>query len=451
MAPRPVSPPGEPGPRVLVCAYACNPTLGSENAVGWDWVLAIARHHETWVLTDTMNEPAILACLGQAPELATRLHFCYVPHHPWHYDDRRRFWRWAELSPLRPLVHLSYLHWQRAAEANARALLTEVAPQLVHQLTFVGFRFPGRLWRLGLPFVWGPIGGLEDTPVALLGAMGWRGALYFGLRNVINALQRRWLSAPRQAARAAAALLAATSGNAALLRRCYGVDAQVLCEVTAPPLAPAILWRAPDEPLRLAWSGAHIPRKALPLLLRALAGLAPDLDWRLDIYGSGPRGAAWQRQAARLGLAPRCTWHGQVQRAEAISGLRRAHLFIITSLQDLTSTVLLEAMSQGLPVLCPDHCGFPDVVTPAAGMRLPIERPATFVAALRAALRRLAADEPERRRLGAGALARAGEYDLAAKAEALRQVYQGVLATADITGNPDGKPGGADALVTPIR
>lgn len=432
-----------------MCAYACNPTLGSESAVGWNWVLAIARYHDTWVLTDRMNEPAILAGLRQAPELATRLHFCYVPHHPWHYDYRRRFWRWAELSLLRPLVHLSYLHWQRAACTTARSLLTELSPQLVHQLTLVGFRFPGQLWRLGLPFVWGPIGGLEDTPPALLGAMGWRGALYFGLRNLINALQRRWLDAPRQAAQGAAALLAATSANAALLRGCYGVQAQVLCEVTAPPLAVAISLRGPDEPLRLAWSGAHIPGKGLPLLLQALTGLDGAFDWRLEIYGSGPRSAAWRRQAVRFGLAPRCTWHGQVPRAEAIGGLRRAHLFVITSLKDLTSTVLLEALSQGLPVLCPDHCGFRDVVTLAAGIRLPIDRPAVFVAALQAALCRIAADEPGRRQLAAGAQARAGDFDLAAKAEALRELYQRVLAVPAIKGRPHRQSGGPDGLVTP--
>jgi glycosyltransferase involved in cell wall biosynthesis len=100
-------------------------------------------------------------------------------------------------------------------------------------------------------------------------------------------------------------------------------------------------------------------------------------------------------------------------------------------------------------VLCPDHCGFPDVVTAAAGICLPIDRPATFVAALRAALRQLAADEPERRRLAAGALARAGDYDLAAKVGALQYVYKRVLAASDTP--PIGKPGGAGVLVTPIR
>ncbi len=47
--------------------------------------------------------------------------------------------------------------------------------------------------------------------------------------------------------------------------------------------------------------------------------------------------------------------------------------FVITSLKDLTSTVLLEALAQGVPVICPDHCGFADVVTGECGLKIPME------------------------------------------------------------------------------
>ena len=442
-----------PRPRILVCAYACHPTRGSEEAVGWNWVQAMASFCEVTVITAVFHRDAIEAYLRttSAP-WASHVTFIYPPSRPWHYRPTPS-WCWIEGSLLKPLMNHAYRSWLRSAARIAARLVAGQHYDLTHQLTYVGFRFPGGLWRLAPPFVWGPIGGMEDTPWRLFGALGPVGMLYFGGRNVMNQLHRWLLRAPRQAAvRAGPGLIAATSGIAGALQRCYGCPSTIVSEVTSPLRASGISLRGPDEPLRLAWSGAHIPRKALPLLLRALAGLAADLDWRLDIYGSGPRTAAWQRQAARLGrVASRCTWHGTVRRSEAISGLRRAHLFVITSLQDLTSTVLLEAMSQGLPVLCPNHCGFPDVVTAAAGICLPIDRPATFVAALSAALRQLAADESERRRLAAGALARAGHYDLAAKIDALESVYRRVLAVPDIQCNLNGIPGATGVPATPIR
>ena len=115
-------------------------------------------------------------------------------------------------------------------------------------------------------------------------------------------------------------------------------------------------------------------------------------------------------------------------RDEALRGLRRAHLFVITSLKDLTSTVVLEALAQGVPVICPDHCGFADVVTGDCGVKLPIGTPGEFERALSQTIAELAGDEARRRRLAAGALGRARDFSWQAKAEAIDRVYQRVIA-----------------------
>ncbi len=37
--------------RILVSAYACEPDKGSEQGVGWHWVLEMAKTEELWVIT----------------------------------------------------------------------------------------------------------------------------------------------------------------------------------------------------------------------------------------------------------------------------------------------------------------------------------------------------------------------------------------------------------------
>ena len=144
--------------------------------------------------------------------------------------------------------------------------------------------------------------------------------------------------------------------------------------------------REPGEKLRLSWSGLHLPGKALPLLLKALAKLPADLDWQLDILGKGPCTAKWQRVASKLGIGNKCHWHGWLPRDKAVPIVHRSHIFVITSLKDLTSTVLLEALSQGVPVLCPDHCGFSNVVTAECGIKVPIQSLRQFEADLASAI-----------------------------------------------------------------
>ena len=98
----------------------------------------------------------------------------------------------------------------------------------------VGFREPGYLWKLQIPFVWGPVGGLGQTDWRLFGLLSVSGKIEFFFRNVINWAHARFLLRPRKAARKAAAtqtLVAATSENQREMKRLWGVDSRVLCEV----------------------------------------------------------------------------------------------------------------------------------------------------------------------------------------------------------------------------
>jgi glycosyltransferase involved in cell wall biosynthesis len=160
------------------------------------------------------------------------------------------------------------------------------------------------------------------------------------------------------------------------------------------------------------------------LLLRALAVLPEGFDWQLDILGQGPCTGKWQRQAKKLGINNRCRWHGWLPRSEAIALMHRSHIFVITSMKDLTSTVLLEALSQGVPVVCPDHCGFSNVVTGDCGVKIPIKSPNQFVSDLSAAIRSLAENEEERRRLAKGALQRIKDFSWEKKAELVDAIYR---------------------------
>jgi hypothetical protein len=41
--------------RILVSAYACEPYKGSEQGVGWNWVLELSKTKDVWVITRSNN------------------------------------------------------------------------------------------------------------------------------------------------------------------------------------------------------------------------------------------------------------------------------------------------------------------------------------------------------------------------------------------------------------
>lgn len=422
--------------KILLSAYGCNPQQGSEPAVGWSWLASIKDRHDVHVLTARHQRQWIETEVSSNAGEFVRVRFHYVEPPLWAYDNRNRFWRWQANKPLLvPIYHWYYQRWLRAAYHAAVELHRRIHFDLVHQLTLVGFRFPGHLWRLGIPFVWGPIGGLENTPWHLLPSMGPRGAAYYAARNVVNSAHKGFLRGPRKAfAAAGPGVIAATSSIRQEIKTWYGVDSEVICEVGLPPSrTPSVCSeRSVNAPLRIAWSGLHVWRKALPILLRALASLDPKIAWRLDIFGDGPCGQRWRTLASDMGLQRKCVWHGRVSRADALAGLRRAHVFVITSLQDLTSTVLVEALANGVPVICPDHCGFTDVINDECGIKLPIRSTGEFQQGLAQTIMALASNEQWRRHLAAGALRRAQDFSWEAKADAIDRVYERVMTSRGV-------------------
>ena len=124
-----------------------------------------------------------------------------------------------------------------------------------------------------------------------------------------------------------------------------------------------------------------------------------------------------------MSIDSRCSWHGWVERDKAIGIAKRGHVMVITSLLDLTSTVSLEALSLGLPVICLDHCGFADVVTPDCGIKIPVTTPKQVSIDIARAIESLWNDETYRRRLCAGAIKRAADFSWNKKMEVLNSVY----------------------------
>lgn len=406
--------------KVLISAYACSPYQGSEPGVGWGFVSALARHHDLWVIVEEEKfREEIERYLEENPEFGQSVRFFFL--HKKRNRPLRKLWP--------PSYYWYYRRWHEEALRLGKQLHSEVGFDLAHQLTMVGFREPGYLWKLGIPFVWGPVGAMGLFPWRFLPAIGAFGCLYYAGYNLMNLLHMYFLKRPRLAAKTAGkGLVSATPENRTGIRRLWGCDSTVIAEVGLPaPPANTPTHRVTGDPLRIVWTGLHIPRKALNLALQSLSKLGGDVAWELHVLGEGPRTGHWKELTAKLGIQQHCIFHGWVPRAQVLHVMGKSHLMFITSLRDLTSTVTVEALSLGLPVLTMDHCGFSHVVTDECGIKIPVSNPAGVVADFSDALTRLYRDEPLRQRLARGAVARAEDFAWERKAKQINSIYEGVL------------------------
>jgi glycosyltransferase involved in cell wall biosynthesis len=360
-----------------------------------------------------------------------------------HFVERPLLCRWLQhgrLGRVTPLYYAGYASWQRAALRAARRLHGQAPFDLVHQLTIVSYREPGYLWKLGIPFVWGPIGGAGNVPWRFLSSMSWRDRIFHGARNIVNAIQARSSRRPRRAAARAAHIWGATTDDVQMVRKAWKRRADPLLEVGCTP-SPMARSRRPreGESMRVIWSGKHIGRKALPLLLHALARTGGAL--RLIVLGSGPLTSQWRAIGEKLGVGDRIRWLGELSHQEALRHMDLGHVFVSTSVLESTSTVVMEALSLGLPVICHDACGMASAVTERCGIKVPLISPNRSVEGFASALTRLIRDPELVESLSEGALERSRELTWQRKARAMVETYETILADA----RRDRARGGAEA------
>lgn len=404
--------------KILVSAYACSPNRGSEPGMGWNFVLGLSRFHEVHVISEKLKwEKPVTAFMNDNPVLTANLRFNFI--------EKKRNKRVRKIWP--PSYYWYYRQWQQKAYQLATELDKVENFDIVHQLNMVGYREPGYSWKMDKPFVWGPIGGLDNSPWHFLPSLGLKGLIFYVGRNLINLWQRNFKIRPRKAAQHPnSRIIAATPSNARHIKRSWNRDSVIISEVGQELVEkPQVSMREQNEPLKIIFSGLHIPRKNLPLLLRSLKNVS--FPFELHILGKGEMTKKWKEITIKYNIKNSCLWHGWLEKNKAIATMQQGHVFCITSISDLTSTVTLEALSYGLPIVCLDHCGYAHVVNEHCGIKIPVDSPRKAAHNFALAFGKLHNDEDYRRQLSRGAIKRAADFSWEKKNERLNNLYYELL------------------------
>lgn len=410
-------------------AYECSPYRGSEWAVGWGRLLGAAKVGQAHVITSEENYAALQRAQDEGllpPEV-----FFYTPA-----PDAKLLKR-QQKPALFAYNYRAYHHWQRLAFDLARQLHEREHFDVVHQISVCTFREPGYGWQLGVPFIWGPVGGTQNFPGTFLPMLERAEAIKEGVRSVGNwfALRKPRV---RVAARRSTVVIAANSQNQVDLQRAFGRRVEILLEtglheVKEPDrsrfevrLSEAKAGRS-LPPFRLLWSGEFQTRKALPVLLEALARLDPAIPWQLDVIGDGPMRDRWCARARKLGIADKIYFRGRLPFAEAVACMKAAELFCFTSLRDTSGNVVLEALAAGVPVLCFDHQGAGDIVNEYSGIKLKVGSPKRAYTDWARAIQELAQDPRKLYALSRGATAHAREFLWSENHNRINRMYRDLL------------------------
>ncbi|MEN8218647.1 MAG: glycosyltransferase family 4 protein [Pseudomonadota bacterium] len=400
--------------KILLSAFSCRPNSGSERGVGWHWAIEIAkRGHEVWVLTHPKHQTAIEATLDDLA-VAEQMHFIYYQIPSWlggWWKGERGIYRY-------------YLLWQWGAYRFIKPIHARQRFDLVHHITFGGIRTPSFMGGLGIPFIFGPVGGGERAPWRLRFGYSLRGWFSDALRDISNA----WIKISplmRLTFRHANCVYVKTPQSRLVIPKKFHAKVQVHSDIGIDVnkhfqkfnKSGTTAFRVLYAGRFLYWKGMHLGLPAFAHLLRVMP------EARMSLVGNGPDEMRWHRLADKLALNEHIDWLGRISQQELFNIYSQYDVLLFPSLHDSSGNVVLEAMAHGLPVVCLD-LGGPGMMVDASCGRVIATQNATeqiVIQKLGEALIKLAQDSTLRTQLAVGASKRAQTYTWE---NVVRQLYQ---------------------------
>jgi glycosyltransferase involved in cell wall biosynthesis len=346
--------------KLLISAFSCAPNGdASEQTTAWNWVIEAHRlGHQVWALVCPAHRDAIASAVCEDSALKEIR---------WVFPELAY---WPVNQGKEPKHSKTYnLLWQKAALRTARTMHREVRFDAVHHLTWAGFRVPTFMGSLGPPFILGPIGGGETSPIALRDGFPLSGKILERIRDFANAtvMINPWI---RRELIDAAVIFASTAETRDLFSRSVKDKTFIFTQLRiAKPASvmPRISRQGSPRLLCAArlvyWKGVHIG-------IRAFAHVSTRYpEARFTILGRGPEEQRLKDEAARYNVEDRVDFISWLPHQEQVFDLYRSHdIFVFPSLHDSAGHVILEAMSRGLPVVCLDLGGPKENVTPDSGV-----------------------------------------------------------------------------------
>ena len=405
--------------KILINAYACSPDMGSEPGMAWNWVSNLAKFCELYIITEGEFRKQIEAVVPTL-EQGKNMHFYY---NPVSVKVRKMCWNQGDWR-----FYLYYDEWQKKTLRIAEQIIANHQIDVVHQLNMIGFREPGYLWKLNKPFVWGPTNAKEAFPAPYLQGAGWKKSLFIRLKNQITKMQLKHSSKVKNAVKKASCIFAASSDSVRSIHKYFGYDAVLMnesgCDVD--DLSTQHNFDGKDF-LDLLWVGRLIFTKQLKLAIQCVK-VANNKKVRLHIVGGSiEEEVQYKGIADMLGVSQQCVWHGKVSHDEVQTLMQRSDVFFFTSIAEGTPHVVLEAIANGLPIVCFDTCGHGDVVNEKVGRKISLTNPEQSAKDFAKILNELESNRDELKRMSENCKQRQKELSWEEKAKTMVKWYEKVV------------------------
>jgi glycosyltransferase involved in cell wall biosynthesis len=364
--------------KILLSAFACEPGKGSEQGNGWNWAVGLVnKGYEVHCLTRDVNRPGI-----ETSNQPDHLHFHYI---------KMPLGTEALYLMTPASIYLYYMMWQYLAYKKAKSLHKSVVFDIVHHVTWGSLQMGSYLYKLNIPFIFGPAGGGQKAPELFKHYFLNHWASEEKREKVSNWLIK-YNPACRKMLKKAHVVLASNPDTLLMANKIGAKNCHFSLDTALPQsfFPTEVSVKLPvNGKLRLLWVGRFMPRKGVLLILDVMQQLKLIPEITLTIVGFGEMEEAIVTQIRDYNLENTVKLAGKVPYDQVSTYYDSHDVFFFTSLRDSCPAQLLEAMAFGMPVVTLDLHGQALLVNDKTGIRCSAVSPGVAISELKEALLRL--------------------------------------------------------------
>ena len=357
--------------RVLLSAFECNPMFGSDPYVGWSWVTNMAKTNEVYVLLRIDHQHYIEKyCAENTIEGYEHIHFIYLP-------SSKLFGKIVYKINKQLAVVGQYYMWQKKAYKEAKRLHKTEKFDVAHVVSIADFRFPGYLWKLGIPFIFGPVGGAQETPICLADYIkGHEKSEKF--RALMNRSLIMLPNYKKALAHADVIFCSNAETEEVIKKKVKYSDQDKVHRLTELGINDDYLKEREYllhndlRKVNILISGRLIYRKGIELFLDSVNRLETNRPYIVNIYGEGDQKQFLKEKVREYKLENQVIFHGNISFAEMQEQYKKADIYCLPSLRETTGTAVFEAMANKLPIVALNQNGVKDIVQKDCGILVDI-------------------------------------------------------------------------------
>lgn len=328
----------------LISAYSVNPYKGSEDSIGWNWVLQYEKNYKEGdriiLLTKKFNEKDTRRGLKEFNIQHVELVIVDVPNAlNWFREKHSAF------------HHMYYILWQHWAWLWVKH--SGIRFDVIHHVTMNDYRIPSELYKAkGAKVIWGPMGGAQVTPRPL--KIYEKNQLVASFREFVNK-SCSWNPFYKKALRSYYKIYCINNETQKQISRIVGKDVPLMPELALRDEYKNLpIRKGNNDILKIVFVGRLIGKKGIAFLVDALSLMPTDMNWELLIFGDGDDRALIEKQIADSGIGKNVKLMGNRPLNQIAEAYQQADVFVLPSLRETSGNVLLEAMAYAVPIVAFD-------------------------------------------------------------------------------------------------